>query len=160
VAAVVLVTPGTAGAINRGVTGTLTGSGGFTNASCTGATIDIGGTGTFTSTGIGSGTYTYHACITQVPGQSSTFSFVGKAKFVTDSGAKLKGKIAYTQVVQSGPTFKVKITGGTKRFALATGKLFLGPFTQSNESNCAHLICSNWDETGPVTGTVKNIIHS
>ena len=160
VAAVVLIAPGTAGALARDASGTLTGTGAFTPASCTGGTADVSGSGTFTSTGIGNGTYTYSACISQVAGQPSTFSFAGKAKFVTNSGAKLKGRIVGTQVVNgNNPTLTVKITGGTKRFAVAAGKLFLGPFTESNQSNCAHQICANWDETGPVTGTVKHIIR-
>ncbi len=152
---VVLGTAGSTGAASRNVTGSMTGPGGFRQSSCAGGTADEIGSGTYTSTGLGTGTYAFDACITQT---TSGFSFSGKVKFVTGSGAKLRGAISGTSSGPGNPSFTVTVQSGTQRFVRATGVLVIGPFTETNQTNCAHGVCADFTDTGPVSGTLHHVI--
>jgi hypothetical protein len=154
VLSVVLGTAGAAGAATRNVTGSMTGPGGFRPSSCTGGTADEIGSGTYTSTALGTGTYTFDACVTQT---TSGFSFSGKAKFVTRSGAKLRGTLGGTFSGAGNPSFTMTVQSGTKRFARATGALVIGPFTETNQTSCAHGVCLDFTDTGPLRGTLHHV---
>jgi hypothetical protein len=155
VAAMVLTTGGAAGAATRGVDGTMSGPGGFRSATCAGGTADEFGSGSYAASALGIGTYTFDACITQ---GGSGFTFSGTAKFVTRSGAKLRGTIGGTFSGSGSPSFTVQVRSGTKRFVRATGSLVLGPLASSNETNCAHGICADFTSSGPVTGTLHHVV--
>jgi hypothetical protein len=133
----------------------MSGPGSFKSASCAGATADEIGSGSYAATGLGIGTYTFDACITRT---ASGFTFGGSVTFVTRTGAKLRGTIGGTFSGSGSPSFTVQVTGGSKRFARATGSLVIGPFTTTNETNCAHGICVDFTLTGPVTGTLHHVI--
>jgi hypothetical protein len=151
----VLVMPGTAGAAVRQVDGGMSGPGGFRQLGCAG-TVSAIGNGTFAATGLGIGTYTFEVCISNV---GSRFTFSGTARFTTRNNAELRGTISG----QSGggfPPFTFTVTSGTRRFKHAVGMLVLGPFTESNQTNCAHQICSDWTDSGPIKGTLRHVAHA
>ena len=146
-----LATPAAAVPPGRNVEGTMTGPGGFRFTGCAGIITEVG-SGTFTAKTLGSGTYSFEVCISG----SSPFTFSGTATLVARNGARLDGVINGTG---SQPEFPVAITGGTKQFSHAAGDLVLGPFSESDQHNCDPRvgICIDWTDTGPITGTLRNV---
>ena len=76
-----------AGAATRNVSGTMTGPGAFEPKGC--GVISVVGHGTYTSTGLGQGTYVYDACVLS----TSPFDFEGTVTFTRRTGATLTGTI-------------------------------------------------------------------
>jgi len=134
----------------RKVDGTLTGPGGFRVTGC-GDVTKIG-SGTFHAAGLGNGTYPFTVCIEVFP----VITFDGTITLTTAGGATLTGAIGGTGAPE--PTLDVVITGGAKQFASAAGALTVGPLVESDFTNCGpNLICQDWRDTGPITGTITRI---
>lgn len=159
VATAILIAPGTASAVTRKVSGTMTGHGVFDAGSCGFRSLRDSGSGTFTAPGLGHGTYQTEIC---VPDSGSPYS--GTAKFSTGSGATLSGTIGSSPTGQAVFTFTV--ISGTKRFKHATGSLLLGPLVGTNVTNCIPtgdpsrpVICLDEDETLPINGTLRHVRH-
>jgi hypothetical protein len=150
----VALAPATAGAGHGNVSGSMTGPAGFQfGGPCNGVVIDRG-SGTFTATGLGSGTYSYDVCITSV----SPITFTGTASLTTPRGT-LSGTI--TGGGPDGPVFPLTITAGTDRYRKTRGTLLLGPLAQTSRSNCDPRvgICLSWIDVGPITGTLTHVPH-
>jgi hypothetical protein len=147
---------GIAGAAVRNVNGSMTGPGHFvTKPSCTGV-IDETGTGTFAARDLGVGTYAFDVCVTE---GASTLSFAGAGSFVTHSGAKLRGTISGSVPLGQFPTFTFTVVSGTRRYRHATGTLTLGPFVETNMTNCdpRTQVCTDWTDTAPIAGQLQHI---
>lgn len=154
-AAVLLVTSALVAAAPAGahhgrpVSGTGTGSGVFTPYS----TADCGGIASQTSSGtirirtLGRGTYLFGVCLTD------DFTQLGRFVFTNRKGDEL---VATFASASSPYPFPMEITGGTGRFAGATGTLRIST-SRSNETNCYPQvqICFNWDETVTVEGELR-----
>lgn len=146
---------GTAGAAIRNGDGQMSGPGGFRPATCDGGAVTVIGSGTFAAEQFGIGLYQFDVCLTASP--TGGLTYAGTALFTMRSGAELRGTIAGT-LESSLPQWVVTVTSGTRRFKHATGTLKLGPLTQTNETNCAHLICSDWTDSGPLVGTLRHVV--
>jgi hypothetical protein len=132
----------------KAVTGTYTGEAGFEFGVC--PLVGYTSAGTYEAKRLGTGTYSLNTCA-EVPGQ---VHLTGTIVFVTRKGARLNGTI--DALLDSGlSNVPVTLTGGTKRFAGATGSLVLA-ITQSNQRNCDPRvgICFNWTEHAAITGTI------
>ena len=142
-----------AGAATRQRSGTMTGPGAFEPKGC--GIISVVGHGTYTSTGLGQGTYVYDACVLS----TSPFDFEGTVTFTRRTGATLTGTIDGTVPGATQPNFVVTVTGGTRRYAHAVGELMIGPLAESDPTNCDPRIgiCLHWTDTGPVTGTLRHV---
>lgn len=133
----------------RPVSGTGTGSGVFTPY----PTVDCGAIASQTSSGtikiraLGRGTYLFQACLTDDYTQLVRFVFTDRR------GDELVATFASPA---SPYPFPLEITGGTGRFAGATGTLRIST-ARSNETNCYPQvqICFNWDETVTVEGELR-----
>ena len=162
-----LAVPGPAGAASRMVSGSMGGSGHFVF----GGGCGIGrvtGDGTFAAAGVGNGTYRYDVCIEDGPTVSGTLTFT------THSGAALTGALegvpfpgdeSGRQVIPAtgGPAlYTMTVTGGTRRYAHATGTLTVGPLAETELTGCnAHVgVCSGWHDAGPVSGTLRHVRHT
>jgi hypothetical protein len=152
-ASAIPITADAAGAVTRNVSGTLTGPGGFRSEGCNGIISEVG-SGTYTTTGLGSGTYAFDVCIT-----SSPLAFAGTMTFTRRTGATLHGTIVGTVESGSGPLFTVTVTGGTRRYANARGTLMVGPLVESSPHNCDPRvgICLDWTDTGPIVGRLTHV---
>jgi hypothetical protein len=145
------------GGPSRTVEGTLTGPGGFRFLGCPGVVSSIGN-GTYEARGLGSGTYEFTVCV-----DTSTFpvSFAGDMQFTESLGSTLTGTISGSFPGGSpGPSYTFTITEGTGRFARVGGELVIGPFVQTDQHNCTPaLICFDWTDTAPITGTLTRVPH-
>jgi len=153
-ALIVPATADAAGALHRNVSGTMTGPGGFRSEGC-GGIISVVGSGTYTSKGLGQGTYTFDVCVVS----TSPFTFSGPVTFTRGSGAVLNGTVVGTMGSAQQPNFLVSVTGGTKRYVKARGDLTIGPLVETDSRNCNPRvgICLDWTDTGPVTGTLRHV---
>jgi len=144
-----------AGATQPDVSGTMTGPGGFVPGGCSG-TILIRGTGTFTATVLGSGTYRYDVCVTV----AGIATFDGTATLTTTRGT-LSGTIA-SQFTGGSPQFPLTITAGTGKYRKTRGALLLGPLAETDLHNCDPRvgICFDWTDTGPLVGTLTHVPHA
>ena len=150
----VSLAPAPAGAGHANVSGTMTGPAGFVfGGPCSGIVIDRG-SGTFSATALGSGTYSYDVCITS----TGPVSFTGTASLTTRRGT-LSGTIAGACSSGGCPQFPLTITAGTDKYRKTRGTLLLGPLAQTNQSNCDPRvgICVNWIDVGPITGTLTHV---
>jgi hypothetical protein len=148
----VLAPPAGAASSGHDIDGTMTGSGAFVAAGC--ATIEEIGSGTFKAQGLGLGTYEFSVCIAV----GGVITFDGFVTLTTSGNSTITGDISGSFTgATPGPQFDVIITGGTKKYANATGVLTLGPLMESNFTNCDPRvgICLNWTDTGPLTGTIR-----
>jgi hypothetical protein len=149
VALVTAVPPaGAAPTKTKTVTGSLHGAGDFLFSG--GCLIVAESAGTYRAKHLGRGTYQLGLCVTS----TGPLHVVGGFQLVTRAGAQLDGTIDadLPNALQSVP---VTITGGTERFAGATGNLVLA-ITEFNQTNCDPRvgICLNWEEQGTITGTI------
>jgi hypothetical protein len=144
-----------AGAAARNVSGTLTGPGGFRSEGC-GIVSEIG-QGTYTAKGLGEGAYAFDVCVTS----TSPITFAGTVTFTRRTGATLTGTIGNTFTGSGGPVFLVTVTGGTGRYARATGSLVIGPLGESDQHNCVPGVfpplCIDWTDSGPLAGTLSHV---
>jgi hypothetical protein len=136
------------------VDGVLAGPGGFEFRSCGGTVTEVG-SGFYLTNGMGAGTYAFEVCVTV----SGAITFVGSITFTTRSGAVLNGEISGAFEPPGGPTWHVRVTGGTKRFSGATGSLTIGPLVQSDMHNCDPRvgICLDWTDFGPISGRLFRV---
>jgi hypothetical protein len=142
-------TVGAAPTKTKTVTGSFHGAGGyvFDDSSCTASSI--ASVGTYRAKHLGRGTYAFRICLTS----DNALHAVGTFELVTRAGAQLHGAID-TDVTNGLHGLPVTITGGTGRFAAATGNLVLD-IVMFNERNCTrNNICLSWDERGTITGTI------
>ncbi len=131
----------------------MSGPGGFrVGQACDGPVSEVG-TGGYSATGLGHGQYSFDVCITTFP----VVTFAGSVTFTTSNGATLGGTISGTFTGGIGPSFNVTVTVGTKRFRRTGGDLVIGPLVESNFINCQHMICLDWTDTGPISGTLRHI---
>jgi hypothetical protein len=152
-----LVLPASADARHGNVAGTMTGPGEFVPGVCNAnGIILVRGRGTFTATGLGSGTYRYDVCVMSV----SPITFDGTASVTTSRGT-LSGTVAGTFVSGVGPQFPVTIDAGTGKYRKTRGTLLLGPLQQTDLRNCDPRvgICLAWTDVGPITGTLTHVPH-
>ena len=119
-----------------------------------GGLIDIVGSGVFAGKQFGIGTYVFDVCFTTT---ATGHDYAGTARFTMRSGAKLRGTIVGSTSGGPPPFYPFTVTGGTRRFRHATGTLNLGGFTETNQTNCSHGICTEWTDTGPITGTLRHV---
>ena len=131
----------------------MSGSGGFRLLGC-GVISEIG-SGTYSATMLGRGTYTFTVCVTTTP----VITFAGTVVFTEGNGATLAGTIGGSFAGGAGPSFTVTVTDGTKRFSKVRGELVLGPFVQSNQTNCNPRVgvCLDWTDDGPIAGTIRRM---
>jgi hypothetical protein len=131
--------------------GRLIGAGGFRVEGC--GTITEIGSGKFHAGGLGHGTYSFRVCVTV----RETITFAGFVTLTFVDGAILSGTISGTyDPAGGGPAFPVVVTGGTQRFARASGAFTIGPLVQDKQYNCDPRvgICFDWRDTGPMVGDV------
>jgi hypothetical protein len=148
--------PAAAGAGHGNVAGTMTGPARFVLGVCDGIVLDRG-TGTFTATGLGSGTYRYDICIRS----EGPITFDGTASVTTRRGT-LSGTVAGTFAGGAGPQLPVTITAGTGQYRKTRGALLLGPLAQTELRECDPRIgiCLAWTDVGPITGALTHVPHS
>jgi hypothetical protein len=110
--------------------------------------------GTYRATHLARGTYALSMCVTAV---TPTIHAVGTLDLMTNNGATLHGAID-AEIAGALVNIAVTVTGGTKRFAGATGELSLA-LVQFNQSGCDPRIgiCLFWDEKGTIDGAV--VLH-
>jgi len=153
--AAIMLLPATAGAKHGNVDGTMTGPAGFVPGGCSGIIADRG-SGTFTASGLGSGTYAYDVCVTS----TGPITFDGTASVTTRRGT-LSGTVGGGCPSSGCPQFTLTITAGTDKYRKTRGTLLLGPLAQTNQSNCDPRvgICLSWIDVGPITGTLTHLPH-
>jgi hypothetical protein len=79
----------------------------------------------------------------------------GTFDLTTGRGAQLHGTID-EYLADALNAIHVTVTGGTKRFAGATGSLVLS-ITQHDQTNCDPRVnvCFNWQEHGTIAGSIR-----
>jgi hypothetical protein len=141
-------TAGAAPTKTKTVTGSFNGAGGYVvDGVCTASIVASGGT--YRAKHLGRGTYAFRICLTS----ANPIHAVGTFELVTRAGAQLHGAID-AELPSGLHGVPVTITGGTGRFAAATGNLVLD-IVMFNESDCTRGgICLSWEERGTITGTI------
>lgn len=139
------VSAGAAPARERPFEGTGTGSGTFTlYPSC--GIASSSSSGTFEASLLKRGTYTLDLCM------ALDYTFQARFVFTDRKGEELEATFAGPTAVFPIP---MQVTGGTGRFAGATGSLVLRT-SEYDKTNCNPKIgiCFNWDEEVTVTGNL------
>jgi hypothetical protein len=135
----------------RAVTGTYDGEAGFRFEGC--SLVAYVSSGTYQAKHLGRGTYALNTCVDV----SGPVHIAGTFALVTRRGAQLRGTID-ASVGGGFDDVPVAITGGTRRFAGATGTLHLD-VTMFDQRNCEPRvgICFDWSEHADITGTITKV---
>jgi hypothetical protein len=151
------MTVATAGAATRPVSGTITGPGGYRSEGCNGLISQIG-SGTYTSRGLGHGSYTFDLCVTSMSPVATTVE--GTMTFTRTGGARITGTVDSTFPGGQPETFAVSITGGTRQYAHAHGQIVVGPLAATNQHNCGGVFCLDWTDTSQFSGMIQRGGHA
>ena len=103
------------------------------------------------ATVLGKASYHTEICVEVTP----QITFGGTFLITVLSGDTLTGAINGT-FAGGALSLPLQITGGTGRFARASGTLTLGPINQFDFSNCDPRvgICLDWHETATISGNL------